>query len=176
MLRLAILRHAEAMPLAEGGDLDRPLSAVGRKMAERMGRFFRDMDVVPDLALVSPSRRTRETFDELEAGAGQKFKFEIVPALYNASYETLEAVVEDQANEAKVLLLVGHNPGLVEFADALASKGKKAELAKMREHFSTPCLAVIDFDIKSWRKALPGGGRLECFINRGMLAKLLAND
>ncbi len=171
MLRLAILRHAEAVPHAGGGDADRELSQSGRAVAERMGRYFRDAGFRPDLALVSPSKRTRETFEAIERGAGDKFPVDYVPALYSASLATLEDVLADAPKEAKFLLLVGHNPGLAEFANALAGKGKKSELARMRGHFPTPCLAVIDFDAKSWKKAGRGEGRLELFVTRGALAK-----
>jgi phosphohistidine phosphatase len=176
MLRLAILRHAEALPLTEGGDLDRPLSSSGQTMAERMGRYFRQAALAPDLALVSPSRRTRETFEWLEKGAGQKFMVEEIPALYSATFETLEEIVAEAPKEVKFLLIIGHNPGLAEFANALAGKGKKTELAKMRAHFPTPCLAVIDFDTKSWKKATPGEGELEIFITRAALAKSAVGD
>ncbi|MGB8277321.1 MAG: histidine phosphatase family protein [Methylovirgula sp.] len=176
MLRLAILRHAEAVPLAESGDLDRALSPSGRDMSERMGRYFRDTKLEPDLTLVSPARRTRETFEELERGAAQKFKLDVVPALYNASLETLEAIVAAVPKEVKFLLIIGHNPGFAEFANALAGKGKKTELAKMREHFPTPCLALIDFDVKSWKKVVPGRGHLEIFLTRGALAKSPAGE
>ncbi len=176
MLNLAILRHAEAMPLAEGGDIERALSPAGREMAERMGRYFRDAQLVPDLALVSPARRARETFEGLEQGAAQKFKAEFVPALYSASRETLEALLAEQPKEVKFLLVIGHNPGLAEFANALVGKGKKAELVKMRDHFPTPCLALIDFDVKSWKKAALGHGRLEAFLTRAALTKSAAGD
>jgi phosphohistidine phosphatase len=176
MLHLAILRHAEAVPLAAGGDLERTLSLSGREMAERMGSYFREADFAPDLTLVSPARRTRETFEGLEQGAEQKFKFEIVPALYNASLETLEAILADQPKEVKFLLIIGHNPGLAEFANALAGKGKKGELAKLREHFPAPCLAIINFDVKSWKKITPGRGRLKHFVTRGALAKSSADE
>lgn len=172
MLRLAILRHAEAVALAEGGDIERPLSASGSHMAERMGRYFRDTGLEPDLALVSPSRRTRETFDCLQTGAGRKYAADFVPAIYNAGLETLEEIVAEVDKDVKFLLLVGHNPGFAELADALAGKGKKTELAKMREHFPTPCLALIEFEAKSWKKVLPGEGKLELFITRGALAKM----
>ncbi len=171
MLRLAILRHAEAVPLAQGGDADRELSQSGRAMAERMGRYFRDAGFRPDLALVSPSRRTRETFEAIERGAGDKFPVDYVSALYSASLATLEDVLADAPKEAKFLLLVGHNPGLAEFANALAGKGKKSELARMRGHFPTPCLAILDFDAKSWKKAGRGEGKLEYFVTRGALSK-----
>jgi len=171
MLRLAILRHAEAVPLAGGGDADRELSQSGRALAERMGRYFRDAGFKPDLALVSPSKRTRETFEAVERGAGETFAVDYVPALYSASLATLEDVLAGAPKEAQFLLVVGHNPGLAEFANALAGKGKKSQLVRMRGHFPPPCLAVIDFDAKSWKKAGRGEGRLEYFVTRGALAK-----
>src|SRR3546814_10510671 len=69
MRELILLRHAHAEPPAAGqSDLDRPLSAEGNAEAEAAGRWLREQRLVPDLALCSPSRRTRET---LEAVLGQ---------------------------------------------------------------------------------------------------------
>lgn len=174
MLRLAILRHAEAVPIAGGGDPERSLTLAGRSMAERMGHYFRNSGLVPDLALVSPARRARETFDGLQRGSGQTLKVEFVSALYNAGIETLTSVVAEVSQDVRFLLVIGHNPGLAEFAGAIAGKTDKAELAKMRERFSTPSLAIIDFDVASWSKAMGGDGHLETFLTRAMLAKLPA--
>jgi phosphohistidine phosphatase len=176
MLRLALLRHAEALPLAEGGDIERVLSPSGREMAERMGRYFSDARLEPDLALVSPARRTRETLEGLERGLGRKLDAEFVPALYNASLETLVEMIAEQPKNRKIVLAIGHNPGFAELANVLAGKGKKADLAKMREHFPAPCLALIAFDVKSWHKIAPGEGELEIFLTRGALAKLAPGE
>jgi phosphohistidine phosphatase len=172
MLRLAILRHAEAVPHGTIADPERRLTEAGRDMSERLGRYFRDEGLEPDIALVSPSARTRETFEGLQCGAKQEIKAEFPPALYNATCDRLIELIGEAPEEAKFLLIVGHNPGFAELAVALASKGKKAELAKLRSHFPTPCLAVIDFDMKSWKKAAKGEGRLEHFVTRGALAKM----
>ena len=99
---------------------------------------------------------------------------DFVSALYNAGIETLTSVVAEVSREVRFLLVIGHNPGLAEFAGAIAGKTDKAELAKMRERFSTPSLAIIDFDVPSWSKAMAGDGRLETFLTRAMLAKLPA--
>lgn len=171
MLRLAILRHAEAVPLAQGGDADRELSPSGCDLAERMGRYLRKLGLKPDLTLVSPSKRTRQTFEALERGAGEKFAVEYVQGLYHATLPVLEKLLAEAPKETRFLLIIGHNPGLAEFANALAGDGKKTELARMRAHFPTPCLAIIDFDAKSWKKAERGEGKLEYFITRGALAK-----
>lgn len=174
MLRLAILRHAEAVPIAEGGDTERTLTLAGRSMAERMGRYFSSSGLVPDLALVSPARRARETFEGLRRGGGQVVKVEFVPALYNASLQTLTAVAAAAPQHAKFLLIIGHNPGLAEFASGIAGKSDKADLAKMRERFSAPCLALIDFDAATWSEAVAGDGHLETFLTRAALAKVQA--
>jgi phosphohistidine phosphatase len=171
MLRLAILRHAEAVPLAQGGDADRELSPSGRDLAERMGRYFHKLDLKPDLTLVSTSKRTRQTFEAVQRGAGEKLPVEYVPDLYHATLPILEELLVKAPKEIKSLLIIGHNPGLAEFANAMVGKGKKTELARMRAHFPTPCLAIIDFDAKSWKKAERGEGKLEYFITRGALAK-----
>ena len=46
-------------------DRDRPLAARGHKDAPRMGAYMAHHALVPDHALVSPARRTRETWDGL---------------------------------------------------------------------------------------------------------------
>ena len=172
MLRLAILRHAEAVPQGDLADRERPLTEAGRDMAERMGQFFRAEKLEPDLALVSPSVRTRETFEGFLRGAKQKLAAEFPPALYHASLDGLEQIVAEAPRSVKFLLIVGHNPGFAELAVALAGKGKKSELAKMRAHFPTPSLALIDFETDRWTTILHGDGRLEYFVSRGALAKL----
>lgn len=171
MLRLAILRHAEAVPQGTLADSERPLTEAGRDMSVRMGRYFRDEGLAPDLALVSPSVRTRETFEGLLRGAKLEVAAEFPPALYNASLDGLEDLLAETPEKVKFLLIVGHNPSFAEYAVARAAKGKKSELAKLRGHFPTPCLAVVDFDTKSWKKAARGEGRLEHFVTRGALAK-----
>ena len=62
--QLLLLRHAKAV-IGEAGmeDFDRPLAERGRKAAGVMGRYLAEHDLVPDLALCSPARRTRETWE-----------------------------------------------------------------------------------------------------------------
>ncbi len=58
--RLVLLRHAKSawpdMP-----DHERPLARRGQRDAPVMGRWLRAVGLVPDLALCSSARRTRET-------------------------------------------------------------------------------------------------------------------
>src|SRR5437868_14317697 len=63
MRRLIIFRHAKAERLQPGGsDLSRRLEPRGRNDAEAMGAYLAKHKLVPDLAAVSTSARTRETW------------------------------------------------------------------------------------------------------------------
>ena len=69
-MRLMIFRHAKAEKGAPGTrDRDRPLAARGLKDAPRMGAYMAHHALVPRHALVSPARRTRETWDGSGLGA-----------------------------------------------------------------------------------------------------------
>src|SRR5438094_761470 len=64
MDRLILLRHAKAENDAPSGDdFDRPLAPRGRREAAAMAGQLAALGIRPDLALVSPSLRTRETWE-----------------------------------------------------------------------------------------------------------------
>ena len=171
MLRLLILRHAEAVPTAGGVDLDRILTAGGRATASRMGAYLKSSGEKPDLALVSPARRTIETLDEVEAALGQRLARIEAAQLYQASMKTLLTLLVETPATDRVVLVVGHNPGLAEAANALSKRGAAADLARLRMQFPAPCLAVIAFEAPDWRKACRERGRLERFITPAALQK-----
>ena len=84
MDRLILLRHAKAESEASSGDdFDRPLAARGRREAQAVGVQLAALGLKPDIALVSPALRTRETWELVEeAVPGAEVRFD--PALYNA--------------------------------------------------------------------------------------------
>src|ERR1700678_838039 len=59
------MRHSRATHKAGFDDVERPLTARGRRDAAAAGSWLRDQDLTPDLVLCSPSCRTRQTWDEL---------------------------------------------------------------------------------------------------------------
>jgi phosphohistidine phosphatase len=67
-------------------------------------------------------------------------------------------------DDAKTLLLIGHNPGLGSLAVSLCGAGSKKALERMSAKFPTAGLAVIDFDAGHWSEVAAGAGRLEAFI------------
>src|SRR3569623_1261284 len=109
MERLILFRHAEAMSRAAGqSDFDRPLSAAGRYDAGLMGRVLASAGFAPDLALVSSSLRTRQTWEAASA-AFPEAEAQESKALYNASAHQLDQAAHAVADRARTLMLLGHN-------------------------------------------------------------------
>src|SRR5918998_6449827 len=94
MRRLMLLRHAKAGPLAAGGDLERPLAESGRTGAQSLGAYLAGEQLDPDLVLVSPARRTRETWEALSSSLQAQMRVE--PRLYDdGDPERLLAIVQE---------------------------------------------------------------------------------
>jgi phosphohistidine phosphatase len=162
MPRLILIRHAEAVAHAPQGDLKRPLTARGYADAVRMGAYAHTSGLVPELALVSPARRACDTLDGMLQEFPQKPACEIEDLLYAADVDVLRGLVEGTSASINTLLIVGHNPGLAEFARYLVD-GQNAD-APLR-HFPAPCLAEIHFSCADWIDACACGGELDRFMN-----------
>jgi phosphohistidine phosphatase len=168
MRRLILLRHAKSDWPAGLDDFDRPLAARGAHAAPVMGRYMRDEHLLPDLAIVSAARRTVETWALVAPEVGE------TPArhdkrIYEAPYETLLAVIREVGPEVRTLLIVGHNPGCEELADALISHGDRFAAERMRRKYPTAGLAVIDFDEEEWSAIAERTGRLDRFVTPAAL-------
>jgi phosphohistidine phosphatase len=169
-MRLLIFRHAKAEKSTPGmRDRDRPLAVRGFKDAPRMGAFMAHHALIPDHALVSPSRRTRETWEGLagELPAGIPAYFE--DRLYDAPAEAIIALIRETAGDVGTLLVVGHNPGLHEAAKRLIASGDVEARERLNEGLPTSSLAVIDFAGDDWEKLHPRSGRLERFVTPRLL-------
>jgi phosphohistidine phosphatase len=157
--RLILFRHAKAVGRVDiGGDLERPLDARGRADAAAAGRWLKSRGFSPDLVLVSPSLRTRETW----ACVSDIFPLataEIVEDLYDAETEDLEASLHAWEARADTVMVVAHNPGLQELAvDLLSASGAPAEAVEaVSAGFPTSTVAVFDLD--------GGGARLDRLFN-----------
>ena len=142
---LLVLRHADAEQ-AGGRDRERPLSAVGRAQAERVGATLRDRLPHPELALCSIALRTRQTLDglglDLDAAA-----VDLSEDVYDAGSDTLLALVRGLPDDVRCALLVGHAPGVPQLVYDLSGPGSDpAALAAIDGRFGTATLARLEFD------------------------------
>jgi phosphohistidine phosphatase len=164
MKRLILMRHAKAVPPEGMADEARMLAPRGRLAMERMAGFFRDRDLTPDLALVSSSTRTRETWLLLEPAFSKKPAHRFVPELYSASRGTLFAIIQQVPASVNTLLVIGHNPGLEEITRSLASSGEAEALMRFGRGMPTAAVALFDLSINDWKEIAPKKGRMELFV------------
>jgi phosphohistidine phosphatase len=127
MSRLILLRHAKTESVsATGRDFDRGLTERGRRDAAIIGRSMAQAGLAPDRVLVSAARRAMQTWE------GVRDAFPDAEALmrrelYLASREQLARIALEEAFES--LLIIGHNPGLHEFAQELLGGDPAGRLA-----------------------------------------------
>jgi phosphohistidine phosphatase len=138
MRRLLLLRHAKAEAHSPDGDFDRALKPRGRADAARLGAWLAAHGHAPDAVLASPSRRTRETVEIVLAAAAKPVEPEFHEAIYNASAETIRAVIAGE--RAASVLVVGHNPGIGELAHLLAGP----DAGKFAAGYPTCALAIFE--------------------------------
>jgi phosphohistidine phosphatase len=145
MQRLILMRHGKAERSAPGGDAARALTERGRADAALMARLLVQEDLVPDLALVSPALRTRQTW-ESAAPAFPEARAEVLDALYHAPAATIFALAE--ASGADTVISIGHNPGLHSLMVALLREGSSgaALIARAESGFPTASVAAFTFD------------------------------
>jgi phosphohistidine phosphatase len=145
MKRLTLMRHGDARWKDAGlSDFDRPLSRRGSGAVEAMARRLLELELVPDLMLVSPARRTQQTGEivsrELSIPARRVVREE---RLYLATPGDLLQVVSDTGPRIAHLLLIGHNPGLSELATSFAPKSLKGGLA-------SAAVFSVAFEAEGW--------------------------
>ena len=156
MKTLLLLRHAKSSWKDSSlQDFDRPLNGRGKKAAETIGRFIRNKQVVPDLILSSSAIRARETVEIVIKTAKLRSEVRYDERIYEASPQRLLEVVSQIDEERKIVLLVGHNPGLEELLKLLTDRD---------EHMATGTFARIDLKAASWDQVLEDKGTLEWIV------------
>jgi phosphohistidine phosphatase len=148
MRRLILFRHAKAEPRAPGeDDFDRALAPRGREDAGLIGEALAAQNLIPDYALISPARRTAETWICCR-DSFPRIRAELNRELYNAAPEDIRAAIEGVADRCDTLIVIGHNPGLHELAVELLqdASASAAEIERVAQRFPTATAAVYEID------------------------------
>jgi phosphohistidine phosphatase len=170
VLRLSLLRHAKSSWDDPGlDDHDRPLNARGRKAAALMGKFIAAEGLLPDRICSSTSLRTRQTLAILTQQWPGEVETQFDRALYLAEPDTLLAEVKRAPKGTGHLMLLGHNPGMEQFAAALLANGPSNAIAAMTRKYPTAGLAVFALATETWSKTELGSARLLQFVTPRIL-------
>ena len=136
MIRLLLLRHGKSSWPSGVLDVDRPLSARGRKAAVLMGDYLSDEELTPELVLVSPARRTKETWSLVQPALGA-VTTRVEPRIYDAPAARLLSMLQEIEPLTGSVLVIGHNPGFEDLARLLASHGDGEALSRLRQKYPT---------------------------------------
>lgn len=154
MKTLYILRHAKSS--WDNPDLDdfqRPLNDRGEKDAPRMGKRLRKENISPDLICSSPATRALTTAQLVAEELDYKAKSILEePKLYHAGGDTILDVVRGFDDKHKAIMIVGHNPGLTEFANDL--------LNEEIDNIPTAGFVAARLNINEWKEARWGCGEM----------------
>lgn len=148
MRNLILIRHAKAVrPHEAANDRARGLTERGRREAGDAGRSVAALEIQPMHAIVSPSLRTRETWDAIAAILPWRPRLTISDALYDASPETIWAEAQEAGGdeEESGVIVVGHNPGLTELVSRLIRQARDRSNAAiaLAEHVPTSGFAAF---------------------------------
>lgn len=144
MKNLTILRHAKSSWSDDNlVDHDRPLNARGKRdapvMAERMARD----GIRPSLILTSSAKRAWSTAKHIAKGLSYPVEFlQRERDLYHAGVGRLIDVLAEQDAGFNNILLVGHNPGLTDFANYLVQD--------LTDNLPTCGYVSVNVDIDDW--------------------------
>jgi len=164
MRRLLLLRHAKAEPWQGCEDFDRDLTESGRLDASALGDFLVANDLIPDHIVFSGALRTRETARLVGARLPRPVDAREDNAIYEATRPLLVALARDLPDAARVVLLVGHNPGVADFAGHLTGSGAKELRLRMAAKYPTCGLTALDCDVAQWSDLQPRCARLSRFV------------
>jgi Phosphohistidine phosphatase SixA len=145
LLRLTLIRHAKTEPGRPGQeDWDRVLEPRGQRDAPEMARRLKQLSPKPERILSSPAVRaiTTATIMARELGvAAQKVQQD--ERLYLASPKDMLAVIRELGERSRHLMVVGHNPGMTEFADRISSE-------RGVDNMPTCAAYTLQFAIAAW--------------------------
>lgn len=152
MKTMLVLRHAKSSwNHAELADHDRPLNKRGMRAAPRMGRLLIEQDLAPDLILCSTAVRARTTAELVADECDSRPPIDYLPSLYGAEPHAYLEAAGEADREAKIVMVVGHNPGIELLVAAVTG---------VRERMPTAAVAHIEFDVDSWEEVPDARGRL----------------
>jgi phosphohistidine phosphatase len=162
---LYLLRHAESREKQHNEvDKERDLTARGLRESVLIGTYLFKENTQFDAVHCSVAQRAKATAS-LIADA-MKLKVEKITeqeALYEASTRTFFQFITQLDDEHHRVLCVAHNPAISYLAESLT----KSEIGDM-----SPCgLAIIKFNVQSWKEVSQGNGELDNYVYPGMLSE-----
>lgn len=142
-----LIRHAKAAQ-QDGSDDARPLAPRGVADARVIGRWLAEHDLAPDLVVVSPARRAKQTWDAAAADVAAPPPMVVDTRVYDNTVAAVLSVVNETDEAVATLAVVGHNPSMHALTVSLDDgKGDALSRAALADGFPTAGIAVLDVEV-----------------------------
>lgn len=156
--KLLLIRHAHAAESSTGQkDFDRTLTSKGTINAAQLGFHISKANLRPDAFFSSDAIRAHDTAQTIAGKINfdvNKIKWE--HQLYETSTRGIMEIVNEFDELWKTVAIVGHNPVMTYFAEYLSGE--------MIGNMSPSSLAVLSFDLESWKEVSGKTARLTDFF------------
>lgn len=132
------------------------------RQALTLGTYLQKQSTIVDVIMCSTAERTKATAnlvaDVLKLNSE---KILLQEDLYEASTRTFFNFVTQLADDYDHVMCVAHNPGITYLAEYFT----RAEIGDM----AMAGLAIIQFDVPSWKEVSQGNGELVAYVHPGMM-------
>jgi len=157
MKYLYLIRHAKSSwDHPELSDHDRPLSKRGKRDAPLMAKVLKKKNIRPDLILSSTAKRAIDlAYIIAEELNYKKKKILASKSLYLADIDEMLSAVRDADDEAEIVFMLGHNPGITEFANSLCNYDI--------DNIPTSGIFCVEFEVRKWKEIELGKGIFKSF-------------
>ena len=160
---LVLLHHAKAEEGGWDADHERELTDGGHADARATGEWLHLHDIGVDTVLCSTATRTQQTAEGIWNGGCAETDIHYDRRIYNGSADALLDVVREVDEDADVVMVVGHAPGIPALASLLAEgEGSGPAHDLMSQGYPTSGIAVLHYAGR-WADLTFGQARLERF-------------
>ena len=151
---LIIVRHAHTFDPNPGQpDHERDLTPEGKTEAQHSAEWLKEEGNLPKKIVASFANRTQQTaaiFADVIFGDARQYDPE--KALYHANESDLLHFVQENFTSEEIVMLVGHNPSVTQFAIRLG--------ATSVSYLSPASVIVLAFEIQEWSELKFHTGKL----------------
>ena len=160
MLNLYVMRHSKSSWNDDNiEDFERPLSNKGRNDIKLIIAFLKKKKITFDLAYISSSKRTKQTFKILKNNISCK-KIIYAKKFYLCNESFILNTIRKTKKKNKNILIVNHEPCCKNLVLKLIKKNK---LSFLNKKFSTSAIAKLAFSIEDWKNLKNYSGNLTLF-------------
>jgi len=147
MKDLLMIRHSKTEMMADS-DMERELTEQGMADAVTLGKMFNESGINADIIVSSPAARAKRTAKLIARGLNYSESALVdEQLLYHAHPEEIVSFVRHFDKNINSLIIVGHNPILLEAINILGNK----RVARLK----TSHAVKFQFDTDSWEDIGP---------------------